>query len=679
MYGNDETVYINVKTAKITDKTPNKVKIVDDVDSVTTGIKNVDFTVNNVTDEGDYEAPGKEVYTLYKDNGYILAVVTLEAEDNGASASYAYIVGGVKQEEYLGGSKWKWSQDAIVDGKLVTLTETADTRACLNDTKKGLWYELSYNSDGEVASIKSNPALPNKSINFAVANDQYINRVSEVDNAVNGTGSYPADKTVLMYVDYKTAASANMRYENGTLWTNYTTKEGFWVSPNVKVVLCLSKGWDTGEFDKIYDTETYSGREGLVEALAALNSDKSAFHGYLSAIIEGKNGATTIILDDRSGVNLGNLEPVKPMTVTINRMGSDGKDLGAVTVLWNGVAAITDATTTTAGTAVNNGLDTLGYEDPTPGNKVASTAFVEDGKMTVTFTYEKGASLETKTGYISVQFQVGGADHGSPITVPVKVDMLGRGTLKAENLEKFIPAGYELDSFTDTPVTDQTGESTPTDTNVAIKLRTDVYSIERANTVVGEMKFGDTVTTAAAGALNTSGVKIKVNFGTDPSNLVSTVIDANATGVTYASAATDGVGATVANDGNVTATYGGKTVDIPVKMYADLASANISGTNNFNNWIVGGTIPAKVYVGTTVTFTLTQDAAAALDETTFEGYTTGATSTAGTFEATGDNAVSIELTQEGKGAPDNQAAIVTVTVTVKTISNGTFNITVDAQ
>ena len=176
VYGNDETVYINVKTAKITDKTPNTVKIVDDVDSVTTGIKNVDFTVNNVGDEAvgltTYTAPGNEVYTLYKDNGYILAVVTLEAEDNGASASYAYIVGDVKQEEYLGGSKWKWYQDAIVDGKLVTLTETADTRACLNDTKKGLWYELSYNSDGEVASIKSNPAHPRKSINFAVTNDQ---------------------------------------------------------------------------------------------------------------------------------------------------------------------------------------------------------------------------------------------------------------------------------------------------------------------------------------------------------------------------------------------------------------------------------------------------------------------------------------------------------------------------
>ncbi|MCI8686900.1 MAG: hypothetical protein HFF57_01140 [Lawsonibacter sp.] len=600
VYGNDETVYINVKTAKITDKTPNKVKIVDDVDSVTTGIKNVDFTVNNVTDEGDYVAPGKEVYTLYKDNGYILAVVTLEAEDNGASASYAYIVGDVEKEEYLGGSKWKWYQDAIVDGKLVTLTETADTRACLNDTKKGLWYELSYNSDGEVASIKSNPALPNKSINFAVANDQYINRVSEVDNAVNGTGSYPADKTVLMYVDYKTAASANMRYENGTLWTNYTTKEGFWVSPNVKVVLCLSKGWDTGEFDKIYDTETYSGREGLVDALAALNSDKSAFHGYLSAIIEGKNGATTIILDDRSGVNLGNLEPVKPMTVTINRMGSDGKDLGAVTVLWNGGAAITDATLTTAGTAVNNGLDTLGYEDPTPGNKVASTAFVEDGKMTVTFTYEKGASLETKPSAVRVQFKAGGTGVNSPITVPITVDILGFGELTDKDVEKYVPGGYKLAAATGLPaaVTPTTG-TTAIDVNVEKLPDTDITAIALAdNTSFAWAKYGTAITNTSVKG-NT--VKFKLTY---PNGDCIVDADYNTNAIVLADGdATNGT-ATWTKDGKATATINGKKCDLPVKIYADIAGVT-AGTTLGTDWTVTTTATDTKAGKVTLTFTQT--------------------------------------------------------------------------
>ena len=514
--------------------------------------------------------------------------------------------------------------------------------------------------------------------NFAVANDQYINRVSEVDNAVNGTGSYPADKTVLMYVDYKTAASANMRYENGTLWTNYTTKEGFWVSPNVKVVLCLSKGWDTGEFDKIYDTETYSGREGLVDALAALNSDKSAFHGYLSAIIEGKNGATTIILDDRSGVNLGNLEPVKPMTVTINRMGSDGKDLGAVTVLWNGGAAITDATTTTAGTAVNNGLDTLGYEDPTPGNTVASTAFVEDGKMTVTFTYTKGASVENKTDYIRVTFQTGDVSGTTgPVetkTVPVTVDALGFGTLTAEAVEKYVPAGYKLvEPFAANP----TAIAKPASGFQTIKVQVEektIKSVALDKVPTGDfwVLYGADATTTKAAAV-AAGIEIKITYADDTTRNIA----AGAAGVTWTGDANA--------DGTAKATYATKdTGNLAYKVYANVASDVTEGTNVNGTWTVTAEGSQTTKTGK-VTLTFTQVTGGAFDETAMatlvgklkDNSTTDLT--LGAFDATSARLVTEGKDADPSGDPAAVQAVFTVDVAVSSPAAASATIKIQAD
>ena len=53
---------------------------------------------------GEKEKPfaiTEETYTLYKDNGYIIAAVIVEAEDDGVSKTYAYInTDDVKRERY---------------------------------------------------------------------------------------------------------------------------------------------------------------------------------------------------------------------------------------------------------------------------------------------------------------------------------------------------------------------------------------------------------------------------------------------------------------------------------------------------------------------------------------------------------------------------------------------------
>ncbi len=109
VYGNDKTAYINVKTkaVKTSDNANTYHLIIDDVDSITTGTKNVSLTI---ADQGKDSASGAdkanaksapgEVYTLYKDNGYILAAVTI-GEDDGATKTYTYIHSDdVKRETY---------------------------------------------------------------------------------------------------------------------------------------------------------------------------------------------------------------------------------------------------------------------------------------------------------------------------------------------------------------------------------------------------------------------------------------------------------------------------------------------------------------------------------------------------------------------------------------------------
>ena len=70
-------------------------------------------TVTSPVPNGEKEMPfaiTEEIYTLYKDNGYIIAAVTVEAEDDGVSKTYAYIrTDDVKRERYnRADDEWTW-------------------------------------------------------------------------------------------------------------------------------------------------------------------------------------------------------------------------------------------------------------------------------------------------------------------------------------------------------------------------------------------------------------------------------------------------------------------------------------------------------------------------------------------------------------------------------------------
>ena len=340
VYGNDDTVYLGVSLRTIANaseatmntttaanntgankdnmstkwwstkntSTTKYAAIIDDVDSVTVGVKNVSLkakdvlhadVVDNVAVTTDVIIPVHEVYTLYKDNGYVIAAVVI-GEDEGTNTNYAYITGSSYNSEGYSSAndEWTWSKEAVVDGKIVDLTEKGSTIKHLNKMTQGNWYEVRYDADGNVRGIKAQ-AAPNNGTNGAItfvnnAGNKYPNTVANLEAA------FDANDTVLMQVNYN-ATKGLLTYKNGTLYTNKAQTQGFSVSPDVKTVVSLSKlnASNTAvPFDNIEDG--YDGYSGLENAIDDLDDN---FKGYLNVLFKN-DVATVIILDDRTGTKV---------------------------------------------------------------------------------------------------------------------------------------------------------------------------------------------------------------------------------------------------------------------------------------------------------------------------------------------------------------------------------------
>ena len=330
VYGNDDTVYLNVELKGIANARDSHGKywIIDDVESVTVGSKNVALTVWDACDlfkdaNGDgkvnandngYTYPGAEIYPLFDDDNYVIAVVTI-AENEGSTTNYAYITGDVNSEAYAN-DEYTWTLPAIVNGKKVELTEIGDTLDVLDELDKGNWYKIKYDADGYVRGYE---AIENQITDGDFdSSDCYINDVAQLEKALE------VNDTVLLDQDF-TVSHGILTFENGTLYTDTRKTEGININPDVKVVLALADK-NKKPFDDVDDS--YTGYSGLEKALRNLDTEATDtngdgvvdynFNGHLAAIVEGGDGATTIILDDRSGKADPDYNPLKDMKVTIN-------------------------------------------------------------------------------------------------------------------------------------------------------------------------------------------------------------------------------------------------------------------------------------------------------------------------------------------------------------------------
>ena len=294
-YGNDESVYINVEVEDHAVGTESYI-IIDDVDTVTTGIENTDlraYTDSEVKNGGKYYADhiSSGVYTLYDDDAYVIAAIVV-GEDMGSTTDYAYVTSGrVTDETYLGNDEWSWSREVVIDGQLTEITYVDDQldEIDVDSMKQGHWYQVRYDADG---NVRRADLIPNEegfsgyesSVEDAVAAIEDNTRTVLLEDAFGDNTAGSADKLILegrmLYTDAKK-----------------TQSRAFGVTSDVNVVLIQAT--ENGLYDTI---EEYTGVDGLEDAIDDMNGN-SPFEGKIAAIIEDGR-ATSIIIHNMNEIDI---------------------------------------------------------------------------------------------------------------------------------------------------------------------------------------------------------------------------------------------------------------------------------------------------------------------------------------------------------------------------------------
>ena len=143
-YGNADTTYITVSVDEL-----NKKAVIDDVESVVTGIKNVSIDVyseDQVEKEAETaKADSQGVFSVYK-NGYVVASIVI-GDDGATSNKFAYLYDEPENERYSKTDKaYYWTMNAVIDGVKTTITFKSDLP--YDDNFAEDLYKVSYDKDG---------------------------------------------------------------------------------------------------------------------------------------------------------------------------------------------------------------------------------------------------------------------------------------------------------------------------------------------------------------------------------------------------------------------------------------------------------------------------------------------------------------------------------------------------
>ena len=326
VYGNADTVYLTVDTEVLSNTSTTGVdvagwaQIIDDVVSVTTGVKNANISVrpfefdetviatyenaqgNDVDVVGTRNNASGGVYTLYNDKGYIIATVVV-GDDDAASSNYVFAVSSNANLETYSSEEDEhtWTREVIVNGELKELTYVGDAidyigRDCEHPMIKGGIYKVSYNADGEV--VKSEPVDadfiddPNQ--------DQVIDAIAEIETN---------DDAVLLILDLLDDQAAELNIKGWSLYTSHDWTHGLAIADDAKAVLIERVD------GKAMDEVTYfdSKEDNVADAIDAMYTDGDAidhsapFNGMIYAILEDGVATSVIFVDDESrpGVNDG--------------------------------------------------------------------------------------------------------------------------------------------------------------------------------------------------------------------------------------------------------------------------------------------------------------------------------------------------------------------------------------
>ena len=308
VYGNDDSIYLTAELKAIKAPTGDIAAIISGVDNVTIGVKNANLktwsaATVNAKKSSDYAACG--VYTLYKDNGYVIAAVVV-GEDDAASKNLVYThKDSVELESYdKAADEWTWTRKVISNGEEIVLTEVSDSLSYLNNMAQYTWYQVKYNAAGEVIGVTDADAVgagaDAKTDIYAqwdLKPYEYVINIDDVETAIN------AEDNVL-YTQSFTNDTPSLK--GSTLFVTTKSTQGFFVAEDAKVVLIQT--------NDLKQTTTYEvGVDALEDMIDDLNADPTTgkYDYDVSAILED-GAATTVIIYDRKDAtgNAGDKTPV---------------------------------------------------------------------------------------------------------------------------------------------------------------------------------------------------------------------------------------------------------------------------------------------------------------------------------------------------------------------------------
>ena len=290
-YGNASTNYITVSLDKVNDSA-----VIDEVESVATGVKNVSidvYSADQVKKEAKTDkADSQGVYTLTKTSGaYIIASIVI-GDDGATSDKYAYMYGMPKNEKYnKTEDAYYWTMKAVVDGAETVITFKSDLP--YDDSFSEGLYKVSYNKDGyAVDAVEAVHATTGKDYQWV---DEFDPDDTKLIKTTFGTTNQPA---------------ADLTAKGDTLWiTQQNIERGFALADKCPAVI-IEQNAKTGAADKIVE---YTTVEKAIKNLD--NYDKNSVENFDGIIIMTvKDGLVTSVIltdtvekDDHKNNNVGDL------------------------------------------------------------------------------------------------------------------------------------------------------------------------------------------------------------------------------------------------------------------------------------------------------------------------------------------------------------------------------------
>ena len=544
VYANDNSVFLSVETEYL-DNNGSKYVIISDVDGISTGIQNVNLKAWNakavIASDAAYTGVNEAntshgVYTLFDDDGYVIAAVVV-GEDDGTTTNYAFVTSDSMNRESYDKEKdeYTWSREAIVNGELVTLTETGSSNPELRGMVRGSWYEVKYYADGTVRRVTE--IKVDNGDTTADPYEFYTNTVSGTYPKFIGLidyveGAADDNDTVVLYQDL-TAQTYVVSVKGSTLQVDTTIStgsRGFAVSPSAKTVLIQDSVTSSGKVTYMDDIYEYTGGSaGLERAVRNLN-DNAKFKGYIGAVIE--NGvATSVVIYDKTETDINTGVPgadIDGVTVVL-----DSPSAGDVTVQYTGTTAPTDdqAISAIVSQLTKEGYTVTGtkYDNTAPGKYVFSTTRIVGGQpITKDFTWTPSTGTTqlitikvdgtNKTVAAGTQFKdlFDAGDQSASLFASLNGTMTATNATTALSANNEVLTALHVSATVTSSVTNSTTNGTDSTSTITAALKTTPTYLE-----IGKAGTVEITVTSSAAANAANGIDFTSDVGTTSGSIAN--------------------------------------------------------------------------------------------------------------------------------------------------------------